>query len=470
MSIKIKQFTQTQTIFIMRKFLCTMIASLAFASAQAGGFQVVLQGVRQTSMGNTGTGIVDINNAFFNPGSVAFLEKNEISVGANFIFSSIAHVPDNAPSKVYNSESPISTPFFLSAMFGVGAAGAEGTGKKLKVGLNVTTPFGSTVQWGNGWSGQYSLNKLKLTAIYVQPTVAYQITDKLGFGAGFDVILAGVELQRTADLSGSNGNATFNAPFKKPTEQAYSFNVGLFYKATDKFSIGLNYRHGATIKVKNGDVKITNVPALAGTRTELFSPGLYNPATKEVNAHFNAQLQIPHVGTIGFGYQANENLLLTLDARVTAWETYTQLGFEFRDPKTNAPQLVNGGANSYSPRNYKTVFNVGAGVEHSIKDFRLRAGMYYDQSPVQNGYMTAETPDANTIGTTVGIGYKLGGMSIDLGFLYINKMTRVNDPIKFNPADGSVLNSGLVTSNIVGPAGTYDTNAFIPSFALSYKF
>ncbi len=454
----------------MRKFLCTVIAALAFASAQAGGFQVVLQGVRQTSMGNTGTGIVDVNNAFFNPGSVAFLEKDEISVGANFIFSSVAYSPANAPSTVYNTESPVSTPFFLSAMFGVGAAGAEGTGKKLKVGLNVTTPFGSTVQWGNGWAGQYSLNKIKLTAIYIQPTVAYQITDKLGFGAGFDVILGGVELERSVDVAGNLANAKFSAPFKKPTEQAYSFNVGLFYKATEKFTIGLNYRHGATIRVKGGDLKISNLPALVGNNPALFTPGLYNATTKEVNGHFDAQLQLPHVGTIGFGYKANDNLLFTLDARVTAWETYTQLGFDFRDPTTGASELISGASNSYSPRNYKTVFNVGAGVEHSIKDFRLRAGMYYDQSPVQNGYMTAETPDANTIGTTVGMGYKLGPMSLDLGFLYINKMTRVNDPIKFNPADGSVISTSQTTSNIVGPKGTFETNAFIPSFALSYKF
>ncbi len=454
----------------MRKFLCTVIAALAFASAQAGGFQVVLQGVRQTSMGNTGTGIVDVNNAFFNPGSVAFLEKSEISVGANFIFSSIAYSPANAPSDVYNSESPISTPFFLSAMFGVGAAGAEGTGKKLKVGLNVTTPFGSTVQWAPNWAGQFSLTKLKLTAIYVQPTVAYQVTDKLGVGAGFDVILGGVELERNADIFGTVATAKFSAPFKKPTEQAYSFNVGVFYKATEKFTIGLNYRHGATIRVKGGDLKISNVPALVGNNPTAFTPGLYNATTKEVNGHFDAQLNLPHVGTIGFGYKANDNLLLTLDVRATAWETYTQLGFDFRNPETGVAELISGATSSYSPRNYKTVINVGAGVEHSIKDFRLRAGMYYDQSPVQNGYMTAETPDANTIGTTVGMGYKLGAMSLDLGFLYINKMTRVNDPIKFNSADATVITTSQTTSNIVGPKGTFETNAFIPSFALSYKF
>jgi long-chain fatty acid transport protein len=96
----------------------------------------------------------------------------------------------------------------------------------------------------------------------------------------------------------------------------------------------------------------------------------------------------------------------------------------------------------------------------------LRAGFYYDKTPVQDGYMTAETPDNDRLGFTAGLGYSIGEhFQLDLSFLYIHSGEREQteqmaiDAGTYDPAG----------SRDVMP-GTYKLNALIPGFSLAYKF
>src|SRR5207248_7632403 len=57
------------------------------AAAFAGGFQVNLQGQKQTGMGHTGTGLLsDASCIFFNPGAMTFLDSGaSVVAGGHFI-------------------------------------------------------------------------------------------------------------------------------------------------------------------------------------------------------------------------------------------------------------------------------------------------------------------------------------------------------------------------------------------------
>ena len=84
----------------------------------------------------------------------------------------------------------------------------------------------------------------------------------------------------------------------------------------------------------------------------------------------------------------------------------------------------------------------------------LRAGAYLDQTPVQDGYLTPETPDSDSRGLSAGIGYSVSeNISIDASFLYINKKERT---------DAANLSGGV--------AGTYKSVAYIPGIGLNFKF
>ncbi|MCK5104213.1 MAG: outer membrane protein transport protein, partial [Cyclobacteriaceae bacterium] len=123
--------------------------------------------------------------------------------------------------------------------------------------------------------------------------------------------------------------------------------------------------------------------------------------------------------------------------------------------------------NTSSPRNYEDSWVIHFGGEYRLEsNLQLRAGFYYDKTPVQDGYMTPETPDNDRIGLTAGLGYSIGEhFQLDLSFLYIHSGQREQteqmaiDAGSYDPAG----------SRDVMP-GTYELNALIPGFSLAYKF
>ena len=95
------------------------------------------------------------------------------------------------------------------------------------------------------------------------------------------------------------------------------------------------------------------------------------------------------------------------------------------------------------------------GAEYAVSDkFQVRAGGYYDQSPVENGYLTPETPDANAIGLSAGLSYQLTEkLGIDASFLYLNRKKRT---------DTADLSGGV--------PGTFKSVGYVPGIAGNYNF
>jgi long-chain fatty acid transport protein len=82
-----------------------------------------------------------------------------------------------------------------------------------------------------------------------------------------------------------------------------------------------------------------------------------------------------------------------------------------------------------------------------------RLGAYFDSSPVNDGYLTPETPDANKIGITAGCSIRISDLvNLDLSFLYIEAMKRTDTNIETQFG------------------GTYKTRAVAPGFSLEFLF
>jgi long-chain fatty acid transport protein len=91
----------------------------------------------------------------------------------------------------------------------------------------------------------------------------------------------------------------------------------------------------------------------------------------------------------------------------------------------------------------------------------VRGGAYYDQTPVQAGYMTPETPDADRIGLTLGLGIKpTENLFIDASVLFIMGMKRTQ-------SDADINSAGTIDAV---QAGTYQQRAFVPGIQVGYQF
>ena len=158
----------------------SIIASLLLSSSVvfAGGFQVNMQGVRQVAMGGSSTALAyDIASIFYNPGALAKTAKGtQVYLSANGIFAKTTFVSTPTAGYTSQTDNPMSTPFNLYL--------SHKLNDKIALGFGVYTPFGSTVNWGNtnANSLRYLIEKIELRNINFQPTISYQVNDKVSIG------------------------------------------------------------------------------------------------------------------------------------------------------------------------------------------------------------------------------------------------------------------------------------------------
>lgn len=425
----------------MKKQIFTLLTATCIAgSAMASGFQALLQGNRELAMGNVGVGLrPEASSIFFNPGALSMMTKNSVTIGFNGIFSNNTYYASDIENSTYiaKTESPMGTPFHV-----YGAFGAEGS--KLKFGLGVYTPYGSGVDWEEGWRGEQLLDEITLQAIYVQPTVSYKINDMISVGAGFVYMFGKVNLQRGLPVSSTAGPASIELD---GSANGIGYNLGVYLVPSEKWSIGLNYRSKVEAEVEEGDAIFHNIPTAAADQFQA--------------DQFGAMLPLPSNTTLGVAYYPTTRLTLSAEASYVGWSAYEELKFTFNGE-------VGGSMESVSPRNYEDTWTIRLGGAYRATDaLAVRAGIYYDQTPVQEGYMTPETPDTDRIGLTAGIGYDINErFGIDLSFLYIQGMEREQTIADAEGAGTIDMEEG--TQDVL--PGTYKLNAFVPGISLSYHF
>ncbi|MDU0370787.1 OmpP1/FadL family transporter [Hymenobacter endophyticus] len=408
-------------------------ALLSGTAASAGGYQVTLAGQKNNGMGGVGVGLsLDQAAMFYNPGALAMVKDRGVQLGVSATLARQAFRAENG-SVQRELQNNTTTPF--SAFVGFGPT--EG---KFRVGIAIYTPFGNKLEYAPGWEGRFALTEIDLKSIYVQPTVSYAITDNLSVGAGLTYLALGsVNLKR--DIPAQNANGEFaSIELDGKAERKFGFNAGVFFKPSEKLSIGVSYRSKIDAQVKGGDVKFTN---LSGTAAPNFQ------ATE-----FDATLPLPATTSVGIGVMPNEKLTIGFDVNFVEWSAYKTLDFRF-----NAP--VNGQTVSSSKRYYEDALTFRLGGQYQVTSgLTVRAGGAYDNSPVRDGYVTPETPDADRITGTLGASYKFGEhFSVDLSTQFVNLKKRTE-------TQADLINNG--TTDRV--AGTYKTQVVVPGVGLNYTF
>jgi long-chain fatty acid transport protein len=399
-----------------------LAASLAMpATIFAQGFQVNLQGQKQIGMAGAGAGTaMDGASLFFNPGAMSMLKKNQINFGVSPLFFKSAFLKAGS-NNVENNVDEIAPPFEAYAVFGPKSG-------KIKFGIGAYTPFGGLVNWGDKWSGKYSLISLNLKAIYIQPTISVKLTDNIGLGAGFVYNHGSVNLQKAVPITkadGSDSKATLDG-----SGEGYGYNVGIYFKTLSGVTIGIVHKSKVVTKINGGDATFDVPTALQSS----------------FPTKFDSQLPLPATTSLGFGFYPCPKTTIAFDANWVHWSVYKELAFHY-DNNTRVPDTK-------SPRNYSDGASLKLGInQQQTEKLALRAGVGYAFTPVRDGYVTPEAPDANRIILSAGLGYDFSSkFSLDLSFLYEGIKSRTQ------------------TNNESNLSGTFKTTVYIPGIGLSYKF
>ncbi len=443
----------------MNKLLCSIAALSVSLYAAAEGYQVNTLSAKQGGMGHTGVaqklGAESMN---FNPAGLGFMDKTlDLSASVNAISATAkAKVNDTW----YETDNGISTPLMISAAFNIY--------DNLKAGINIYTPYGSSIDWTVNWPGAVLNQSVDLATYTVQPTVAWRITPKLSIGAGLMVSWGNVDLNKglvipstlDAMLQGMGSDARFNNTMPASVnltgnaDVAYGFNIGAMYDINKKWTVGVNFRSKMTMKVKAGDAKVSYANEIA---RNILEPklGLIN------EANFKAEMPMPSVLTFGVSYRPLDALLLAFDAQLTGWSTYKTLNINFLDPAVSS-------YDQHLVKDYKNAWAFRLGAQYALTGrLDLRAGFIVDMAPVNKNYYNPETPGMTKIEPSLGLSFRpLPSLSIDLAMLYVAGVGEKGAKCPYLD-----LLAGQLGQD---PQRTFEADykvyAFVPSIGVSFSF
>mgnify|MGYP003708970549 CR=1 FL=1 len=414
----------------MKKLLFLSVFALATAVTYAGGYRVSLQGNKALAMGHTGVAVINSESVFFNPAGLVYLEnKLTISGGGFGIFSNVSY-QNEATGAFAETDNPLGTPFYAYASY-------QAT-DWLAFGLGVYTPYGSGVEYEDDWAGSHLVNNIDLAAIFVQPTVSFKIADVLSIGGGPIYVTGSVNFNRNlnrtlTDIDGNRSEVTVDAS----GVNNWGYTVGAMFRPTENLTIGANYRSEIILDAEDGEADFENIPN--------------SPLAPFADTTFDASLPLPAELTVGLSYEFCDKWLFAFDYNRAFWDVYDSLDIDFADP--NIPD-------SFNARNYKNASTYRFGLQYEATSmFTLRAGYYFDESPVQAGFFAPETPRNDSNGYTAGLTVNVSdSFQIDASFLYLH----------FNEVDAS-YDAYMENGQAVPFGGTYKSNAFAPGLGVTYK-
>jgi long-chain fatty acid transport protein len=479
-----------------RTRIATAVAGVALvlAGGQAFGSAFALAEQNVMGLGNAFAGAAataeDANTVWHNPAGLARLNFPQVEQAIHVIIPS---------AKFHNAGSQAAALQPLGGTGGDagGAAfvpnlyGSMAVNSQWHVGIGINAPFGLKTEYDDGWIGRYQALKSEVKTINVNPAVSYKVTDQFWLGAGanyqhfsatltnnvnYSASLAQVygaaaqAGQITPAIAGALSVATAGLDsFAKVTghDYAWGWNVGLMYSFNGDANadpgagrIGLSYRSKMKYDVQ-GSVNFTNPtpPTLTGPLAPYNA--LVGQASVAVNQRLanggvNLDTTMPDMASLSYYQKLNDKFDILGDVTWTGWSSIQEL----RILRTT------GGTLTLLPENFKDTWRFAAGVNYQYNEKTvLRAGVAYDQSPVNNVDRGPRLPDNDRTWLTVGGRFKYSSaLNFDVAAAYIF----VKDP-SINSVGGvaggppSIPATGLVN-------GEYSSRVVIVSAQANYRW
>lgn len=473
--------------------IVTAVAGLALTlgAGQASGAAFALAEENVMGLGNAfagaGATAEDANTVWFNPAGLARLNFTQVEQAVHLIkpsvkFQNVGSLPATGQplgGAGGNAGDLAVVPNLYASM---------AINPEWHVGIGINVPFGLKTEYDDGWLGRYQGLKSELKTININPAVGYRATKDFWIGAGvnyqrvqatltnavnytgalaqgFGQLAAAGQIPATAipSLIGATAGLDSKAEITGD-DAAWGWNVGMMYSFNGDANndngasrVGLSYRSKIKYNVV-GSVNFKNpaVPTLTGALAP-FNPALIGVSnsinqTRLNNGGVSLSLDLPDMASLSYYHRLNEQWDVLGDVTWTGWSSIPEL----RIVRTNGSVL------SVLPENFKDTWRFSGGVNYSpTEKIVLRAGVAFDQTPVNNTDRGPRLPDGDRTWLSVGGRFKLSpSTNIDVGAAYV----WVRDPsINTSGNPPSVAGNGLIN-------GQYNNNVTIVSAQVNYRF
>ncbi len=473
--------------------IVTALAGLAFAvgAGHASGAAFALAEQNVMGLGNAFAGVgataEDANTVWFNPAGLARLTLTQFETAVHLVKPSARF--HDAGSQAALGQPLGGTGGDAGAIAAVpNLYGSKAINSEWVFGIGVNVPFGLTTEYDNGWLGRYQALKSEIKTININPSVGWRTTKNFWLGAGVNYQQLKATLTNNVNYTAAlaQGYGQLAAAGRIPAtavpsliaatsgldsfvsntgeDWAWGWNVGAMYSINGDANnengagrIGLAYRS----KIKHtltGNASFNNptVPTLTGA----LAP--FNPVAQGVSATINQSrlfdsgiaidVELPDTASLSYYHNLSDQWELLADVTWTGWSSIKQI----------AIVRTTGSTLGVLPENFKDTWRYSAGVNYNYSEkLVLRAGVAFDQSPVNDIDRSPRLPDNDRTWLALGARYKYTrAINFDIAGAYI----LVKDPSISNSGNpSSVAANGLINGN-------YRSNVWILSGQMNYRF
>ncbi len=352
----------------------------------AGGWNNTLMGSRALAIGAAFAAVADDPSAiYYNPAGLAFQERRmKLSIGGFYVQPTHEYTMPTG-SVAYSRENVSFPQLFLSYSHS----------ERITVGLGAYIPYaGGGINWPREEIGFAFKSHLGVVAL--TPSFAYRVNEKLSVGVNLFFYRALLEV--------NSGSGSYGSIESEENGSALSAGVGVLYRASSRWSFGLNVRGPARMKLEGK----TSMPVAV-------------PQVGEINLKVDSETRfnLPWDIECGVAFQVNNRLLLSASAQYTMWSTLERVEKTLK----NIPQT--GDIRESEVLDFQNILIWRAGMEYMIPGgLFLRAGFGLDHSASPTETLTFTNIDVDKWTLLGGIGYQAGSVQIDCVFVRANGKER----------------------------------------------
>jgi len=364
-------------------FTLGLLALPSIAHAQAFGLNEIGSCALGRAFANTGAPCDDASSIYWNPGTMPKSPGFSALAGAAIIGIQGDFTQDTTFQR-YDADVPTAVVPHLFVNYR--------TAGRLAYGLGVYVPYGLTSQWTDEFPGRFAAKKASLQTIYVQPNVAFALTDGWSFGGGPVIGHSSVELVQAIDLSQQKTSATgptfgqlgipkrteFARATLKGDAMALGVHVGVHGRLSPVWEIGARFLSSMYFKYDDADATFEARPtgltlaannplnAPAGTPVDALLAGQFTGTGALTAQKVKTRIMHPAQAQIGVGYNGFANTTIAIDYAWVGWKAFKELPVDFQGAATDRVLI----------EEYNNTSSIRFGVEHRLSNgAALRAGL-----------------------------------------------------------------------------------------------
>jgi long-chain fatty acid transport protein len=421
--------------------------------ASAGGFYVPEIGSRAAGLGAAVVADgAEPSSIFHNPAGLAEAGGVQVEAATGLFFPQITFFrrPVTDPNTganlhfdgVDNTNAVIAAPY-LGASYQLT--------DRVVAGLAIYAPFGASLSFPDDGSQRQVVTSIALRTIFVSPTAAVTLPGGFSLGVAGNLIFGDLVLEQRNAIPYITGDpeqypdpdrgieGTTRLDGRDPF--SVGATIGLGWRTRDgRVRIGASVMTPVTLELE-GDAHVENpgISPLVDADLNMLQPaGVRDDQVRMA-------LPLPLIARLGVALRPAPRWRIEADVNWQRWSTFDRLDVDFVHEHELLPTP---GAYLYDVRvenAWRDTWSARLGAEATpfARPLALRAGVFYDQSPIADRYFTLLTPDSDKLGITAGARWSrpVGRGRLDLDLAAMHLFFRERDVA---PMDGDAGSSGTI--------------------------